>query len=135
MAHRWHDGLKVGIEMVDEDHRRLFEILNTLDGEVGDDPARIDAILDDLLTYAAQHFAREEAIQEEAGFEGLEENRRQHRELTLTLDVFLAKYRAGGLGEPAVAAAKIRDFLTIWIEEHIQKTDLRMRGRILPWAG
>jgi hypothetical protein len=31
MARRWHDGLKVGIDQIDEDHRHLFSILAALD--------------------------------------------------------------------------------------------------------
>lgn len=139
MARRWHDGLKVGIPQIDEDHRHLFSIMASLDeaihADAAVDPARIDLVLTQMAEYAGQHFAREEAIQLEVGFDGFEDNRRQHVELTLTLEAFIAKYRAGGLGEPVTAAEKILEFLTIWVEEHIIKTDLRMRGRILPWAG
>jgi hemerythrin len=139
MTRRWHDGLKVGIDQIDEDHRHLFSILAALDDLIHSggavEPERVDAVLTQMAEYAGQHFAREEAMQEEVGFDGFGDNRRQHVELTLTLEAFIAKYRAGGLGKPTVAAEKILEFLTIWIEEHIIKTDLQMRGRILPWAG
>ena len=139
MTRHWHDGLKVGIPQVDDDHRHLFGILSDLErlsaANGATDPARVEAALRDLAAYAREHFEREEAIQAEVGFEGLEENHRQHVELTLTLEAFIAKYRTGGLGDDATAATRIREFLVIWVEEHILKTDLRMRGRILPWAG
>lgn len=135
----WHDGMKVGIEQVDDDHRGLFAILRELDLAIRAGSAVGTDVLGDILgrmdSYAREHFAREEEIQREVGYEGYEENRRQHAELIRTLDAFIARFRTEPMDDPRVTAETIRSFLMVWISEHIIKVDRKMRGRILPWCG
>ncbi len=139
MAISWSEAMKVGIELVDEDHRMLFSIVAEFEAIVKQDDSAAGAqalgqTLAKLQDYVRDHFEREEQIQLEAKYDGYEENKRQHQELTRTLESFIARQRDGSLGE-AVAIARMRDFLAIWLTEHILRTDRRMRGRILPWAG
>lgn len=140
MSNTWQNAMKVGIEVVDEDHRQLFALIqefttvaDTQGGVV--DAARMAAILARLDAYVKEHFAREELLQLEAGYDGYEENKRQHDELTNTLAVFVDKFRSGGAGEAKLATEKMKAFLGVWLSQHILKTDIKMRGRILPWAG
>jgi len=131
--------MKIGIDQIDDDHRGLFAILRELDlairagSDVGTDV--LGDILGRMEVYAREHFAREEEIQREVGYEGYEENRRQHIELLRTLDAFIARFRTDPMGDPRVTAETIRSFLMVWISEHIIKVDRKMRGRILPWCG
>ena len=91
-------------------------------------------ILERLQAYVNDHFDREETAQREAGYDGYEENKRQHDELRHTLEKFLVKHRGGEWGDLKVATENMRSFLAIWLQEHIMKTDRKMRGRILPWV-
>jgi len=131
--------MKVGIEQIDDDHRGLFAILHELDIATHSGTAVGAELLGDILSrmdaYARSHFAREEEIQREVGYEGYEENRRQHAELLRTLDAFIQRFNAEQEGDPRVTAETIRSFLLVWISEHIIKIDRKMRGRILPWCG
>lgn len=136
---RWHNGMKVGIETVDEDHRTLFAILGELDSalDAGTTPewTELIDILDRLGAYARNHFQREEEIQREVGYEGLEENQRQHAELTRTLDAFATRLKTDPSADIHLASEAMRSFLTVWVTEHVLKVDHKMRGRILPWSG
>jgi hemerythrin len=133
--------MKVGIEAVDDDHRTLFAIIDEIDILLGRDGPIAPAALADILTrldsYVRIHFRREEEIQDEVGYEGLEENRRHHGELARTLEAFGGRIRHDlDLGADARAtAATMRSFLAVWITEHVVKVDRKMRGRILPWCG
>ncbi|CAA7615593.1 bacteriohemerythrin [Magnetospirillum sp. SS-4] len=136
----WHQAMKVGIEVVDEDHRQLFALIQEFNaaadshgGEV--DRPKMTDVLARLQSYVTEHFEREETAQLEAGYDGYEENKRQHDELTHTLAVFTEKFHSGGPGEIKADTAKLRTFLGVWLSQHILKTDVKMRGRILPWAG
>lgn len=137
----WHSGMKVGIEAVDEDHRVLFAIIDEIDALLGRDgpiaPAALADILARLGNYVRIHFQREEEIQSEVGYPGLEENRRHHGELARTLEAFDGRVRHDlDQGADARAtAATMRSFLAVWITEHVVKVDRKMRGRILPWSG
>jgi hemerythrin len=131
--------MKVGIEQIDDDHRGLFAILRELDLAIHAGTEVGAEVLGDILTrmerYASEHFAREEEIQREVGYEGYEENHRHHVELLRTLNAFILRFQADPSDDPRVTAETIRSFLMVWISEHIVKVDCKMRGRILPWCG
>jgi hemerythrin len=135
----WQEHMRVGIDVVDDDHQELFSLVQqfetackTTSGQV--DPAEIGRVLEQLQTYVHGHFEREETAQRETGYDGYEENKRQHDELRQTLEKFLVKHHNGEWGDLKVATENMRSFLVIWLQEHIMKTDRKMRGRILPWV-
>ncbi|MDO8607419.1 MAG: bacteriohemerythrin [Phaeospirillum sp.] len=140
MSDTWQKAMKVGIEVVDDDHRQLFALIQEFNAAAQAQGGAVDAgqmaaILTRLDAYVKGHFAREELLQVEAGYDGYEENKRQHDELTHTLAVFIEKFQSGGAGEAKAATEKMQAFLGVWLSQHILKTDMKMRGRILPWAG
>jgi hemerythrin len=135
----WQEHMRTGIDVVDDDHRELFALVGqfetaskTSSGQV--DGAEIGRILERLQAYVTEHFEREETAQLETGYEGYAENKRQHDELCRTLEKFLDKHQRGEWGDLKVATESMRSFLSIWLSEHIMKTDRKMRGRILPWV-
>lgn len=140
MSKNWHDSMRTGIETVDDDHQQLFALIQEFHANADANGGQVSVeklgeILDSLQGYARDHFEREEYLQQEARYDGYEDNKRQHDELRRTLTVFVTKFKDGSLGEPRTATMKMRDFLDVWLSGHIVKTDRRMRGRILPWAG
>lgn len=135
----WQEHMRVGIDVVDDDHQELFALVHEFEvasksasGQV--DPARIGDILTRLQDYVNGHFEREETAQLEANYPGYAENKRQHDELKATLAKFLSKHDKGEWADLKVATENMRSFLAIWLQEHIMKTDRKMRGRILPWV-
>lgn len=135
----WQEHMRVGIDVIDDDHRELFSLVHEFDvlsraGKSPIDPDAIGGVLERLQAYVTEHFEREETAQQEVGYEGYAENKRQHDELRTTLDKFLVRHRTGEWGDLQTAADGMRSFLSIWLKEHIMKTDRKMRGRILPWV-
>lgn len=135
----WQEHMRVGIDVVDDDHQELFAIVKEFDvatqatgGSV--DPVLIGDILGRLRVYVHEHFEREEEVQRECNYEGYAENKRQHDELRHTLEIFLDKHNRGEWADLKSATENMRGFLAIWLSEHIMKTDRKMRGRILPWV-
>lgn len=140
MATGWYGAMKIGIDIIDDDHKQLFALVGEFNeaadaqgGEVSS--AQMADILARLQDYVGDHFQREEQMQLEAKYDGYDENKRQHDELTRTLTAFIARHKSDGAGEAKTATREMRDFLSVWLSQHILKTDLKMRGRILPWAG
>lgn len=59
----WNDNLKTGIALVDEQHKRLIDLLNELTGHlVHDNPDEVARVFDELANYAEYHFETEESI-------------------------------------------------------------------------
>ncbi|MBI3444593.1 MAG: hemerythrin family protein [Magnetospirillum sp.] len=135
----WQEHMRVGIDVVDDDHQELFAIVREFDmatqaagGLV--DSVLIGDILGRLQVYVHEHFDREEEAQRESRYEGYAENKRQHDELRHTLEIFLDKHKRGEWADLKQATEHMRSFLSVWLSEHIMKTDRKMRGRILPWV-
>ncbi len=59
----WNENLETGIEIIDEQHKKLIELLNQLtDTLVKGDAVELTRVFDDLAAYAKYHFETEEAI-------------------------------------------------------------------------
>ena len=117
-----------GIDEIDKEHTRLFEIANECYDLVMDDAAidrfdKIVALLDELRTYAATHFANEEAYMERIQYERRFSERYQHLRFIqklseIDLDDIDENQQEYLLG--------ILDFLARWLYGHIKVMDCRI---------
>ncbi|MDD2699926.1 MAG: bacteriohemerythrin [Sideroxydans sp.] len=76
----WTDQLNVGIEVIDQQHRRIVEYINQLDGarSNGMSNEEIAWLLNDLVDYTISHFGFEESLQEEANYPFLASHKKVH---------------------------------------------------------
>jgi len=137
MPIQWREQMSVGITEVDADHQHLIGIINEFEGAARRGAGQVDegnmrAILGKLQRYTRDHFAREEKMQEAAGYDGLAENRSQHGALLARLHTLVVQYTEGKLGATTEATEVVTSFLNRWLVDHILKTDLKMRGRVSP---
>jgi hemerythrin-like metal-binding protein len=60
----WNVNFETGIPIIDDQHRRLFELINRLASSLsrGDDAADLDVVFGELATYAEYHFKTEEEV-------------------------------------------------------------------------
>lgn len=118
----WSDEYSVGIRVIDNDHRELFDLVNQLheglESHAGS--AIIGQTTDRLIRYVKEHFKREEGLMFEYGYPGLEEHRRKHNEFVWLVSairkiVLECPHRLDG--------HKLLNFLSKWLTSHIMKTD------------
>jgi hemerythrin-like metal-binding protein len=98
----------------------------------GEHEAGVRTVLGRLHSLAHDHFTREERLQKAAGYDGFEENRRDHQRITKQLSQIISRYEEGSLGQSPVAAQELLEFLHDWLINHIIKIDLKMRGHQFP---
>lgn len=117
---RWDDHYSVGVAQFDADHRRLLGIANRVVTCVarGDLPAAVGDVLDELIAYADEHFAREEDLMRVAAYPRLGEHHQQHKRLLNEVQLFKSQYIAGDIN-----AADVAKFLVDWIVLHIEQAD------------
>lgn len=80
----WQEGYECGQALIDNQHRRLFDLANALIVAASGQepaPAAYEAALDRLLTHIAGHFADEEALLAEHHYQHLPGHRRAHAKL------------------------------------------------------
>lgn len=117
----WSDMLSVGVKSIDQQHRKLIDILNQLGDVVNGTADAWDesVILSKLVEYTESHFAFEEALMRRVGYVGLEAHTLEHKQLFQQVAELMAR---NGAGEQAGAQALLV-FLRDWLSSHIMGTD------------
>jgi len=116
---------QVGIEQVDREHRKLFEIAGRVhdslatDGDAAIDAAR--AAVAELLDYTATHFANEEKLMAAAGYPELETHRTLHRNLIVQAREMEMRAEFGERHVPV----ELNRFIYNWLVDHIMDNDKR----------
>jgi hemerythrin-like metal-binding protein len=118
---KWESGYELGIKEIDEQHRKLVDILNEVIHLKASGAAarKFEQIIEDLVDYTDYHFKTEEQYMERCGYEGLVEHRRVHDGFSDRLRVL---YLNTTLGD-AERTDEVLDFLKRWLLHHIMKTD------------
>ena len=120
----WGHVLSVGVDEIDEDHRKLVNIFNILNHAVteGESPAYLAAVLEELVNCTAWHFSHEERLMLKYGYEDIEEHKEMHREL-----IESAKQMQQNLlqAEKSMSDEDI-EVLERWLTGHILTDDMRL---------
>ncbi|MBF0249366.1 MAG: hemerythrin family protein [Alphaproteobacteria bacterium] len=122
---KWSSDLSVGIDQIDEDHRRLVQCLDDLFTAcfAGQGPEVLNGILARLLQYTREHFSREEDIMRRVGYPEFETHRALHAELVSELDDFI---ESNALADNHGTSNKLLQFLQDWLTRHILVEDKKI---------
>lgn len=115
----------IGIKEIDDEHRRLFELLNQaveLPNSVGTSPTMAKILLMQLKEYAATHFIHEEAYMEQIGDMELERQKREHEHFVDKVN----SYRIEDLKEEdsEKIILELSAFMAKWLYRHILGSDI-----------
>ena len=132
---RYTDECRLGVEEIDKEHERLFNIINEaitiIYYDYGEDQfQKISKLLDELEQYADLHFTHEEEYMEKIRDPELPLQRYQHRVFKQRLYEFLVK----NIHEEEAQREAINDllnFLSLWLYRHILTSDT-MIGKLPP---
>jgi len=121
----WDDSLDVGVSQFNEDHRRLVAFINDLHGGIvsGIGISQMTYILDGLIDYTKNHFAREEEMMAKHDYPDIKAHRREHYELMKQVAEFSARLKEG----KASFTLELMSFLKDWLVKHIKGTDMKYR--------
>ena len=120
----WDNILSVGIEEIDEDHRRLVNLFNILNHSVteGDAPDYLEAVLEELISCTVWHFSHEERLMLKYGYEEIAEHKMEHQELIKSAKELQQKVLQAG----KLVANEDIEFLEHWLTEHILTADMKL---------
>lgn len=115
----WSDKLVFGIERVDAQHKQLFELAATFEGN--GEQIRMMKTLALLCGYVKEHFREEEQLLESCGYPQLAEHRRLHLQFKGMLFELLQNAKHMTLDE---VANQVQYLINGWFYNHIMVTDL-----------
>ncbi|HPF36346.1 MAG TPA: bacteriohemerythrin [Candidatus Krumholzibacteria bacterium] len=118
----WNESFEIGVEAMDEQHKRLVEIYNELHAAMmrGKAHKQMNEILKQLVNYTEMHFAAEEKFMASVEFEDLERHATEHEQLLDKIRVFQKKME---LDQERITKPVLK-FLEFWLRSHIQGKDL-----------
>lgn len=120
----WGKILSVGVDEIDEDHRKLIHIFNILNHAVvkGESPEYLVATLEELINCTVWHFSHEERLMLKYRYPEIEEHKAEHRELIESAKELQQKV----LQSDKPVAEEHIEFLERWLTEHILTADGRL---------
>ena len=123
----WCDLFKIGHPIIDEQHQKLFRIVNRFHKEMQKREKKIliPDTLNKLIKYTELHFDEEENIIQKKGYP--EEDLQDHREIheRLVKDIFELNERfSKGIYD---SLFEVEKFLTDWLVMHILQIDMKFK--------
>lgn len=126
MILNWTEDIAVGVDIIDEQHKKLFEYLNdfadAIDNNTG--AGEISKITRFLDNYVIEHFDTEEKMMKKVSCPDMEEHIGQHRIFMEFLTEVKRTYAIEGGSEEL--ATMLRSRLCNWLFSHILILDRRM---------
>lgn len=125
MVLEWKEQLEIGDPEIDSEHRYLVQLIVNLHEQYakGKVPESLAAVFQHLVKYVKTHFDNEERLMEAIGYPGLEEQRKQHRDLVAQAVELLEQYMEGS----DTVTGETISFLKNWALDHIARTDMKIR--------
>lgn len=125
MALHWTPDLAVGVNLIDEQHKRLFLEVDKLVNAVNKkDFALVTKTLDFLAGYAVEHFSAEEKLMGECNYPGMQKHIGQHRAFVKEFVELKTSYERDGATVAVVL--KLNNWLFSWLWNHIRGSDVEM---------
>ena len=111
----WQDDLNIGIEVIDNQHKRIVEMLNHLHvAQQGLQRLAVAEVIDELVDYTMSHFAFEEELMEEAGYPFCAAHKRVHEIFGKRVSDYRLRFQAG---------EDVTTMLSRWLFNHIRGDD------------
>jgi hemerythrin-like metal-binding protein len=122
----WADDLTIDDGPIDEDHRRLVELVNALHGaaQQGISRSAVGERMAELVFYTQDHLIREEELMAAIGFPYLAEHKQGHILFLSHLHGYQTDFHNGGAAKPLALAELLKN----WLANHIREADGELRA-------
>jgi len=117
----WSSKYSVGVEVLDNQHKALIDILNEFHAASIRGKAQQVAgpLIRRMVSQAAEHFATEERLLESSSYPGLAGHRKAHQELTAKVAEFVLRHEKGD----TTMYMQLLYFMRDWLAKHMQTLD------------
>lgn len=121
----WEDSFSVGVEIFDNEHKKLIEIINRLHLALlmKETDAVMGKTLKDLIDYTITHFAHEEDNMSKTTYPDFFKHKKEHDELIKKVQEYKAQIDSG----KTTISLSIMNFLKDWLMSHILGTDMKYK--------
>ncbi len=120
----WGPALSVGVKEIDEQHKKLVDMVNQLNDAMTQGQGRqaLGKVLNDLISYTQFHFRAEEKLMETNGYANTVAHKAEHHKLVQDVGAFKSKFDSGS----ASISIELMTFLRNWLSNHILNSDKKV---------
>ncbi len=117
----WNDSYRIGISRIDEQHKKLIEMMDKLAGAMHEKKTSevLEEIIDGLIDYAKYHFSTEEELFRKYDYPDYETHKKIH-------DGFVEKvkkFKEDLINGKLLLSVEVMMFMRDWLVNHILGTD------------
>jgi hemerythrin len=118
----WNEKLSVGVAALDDDHKKLIEIINQLhDGiEAGHKKETLGAVLDHLEDFTSSHLPREEELLVQTLYKDAVMHKWEHANFVKQIQGVRARFTKA---PSAMLDLQLMSLLQNWMLTHLQGSD------------
>lgn len=116
----WSPDLLLGNTQIDDQHRRIFQILANLVGAIAEErgPEEIGGVLSIAAVFVTAHFRMEEDLMAQFGYPDLVGHRNAHERVRVQVELLVDRYHGGSLDPHELVS-----FMEGWLQDHVRCED------------
>jgi len=117
----WTDNMSVGNNEIDEQHKKLIDIINKLHDQmkIGKGKEILGVIINGLMSYTVFHFSFEEKLFDQYKYTDTLKHKKEHDDLVDQVETFKNKV----IKDNTYPTLEIMTFLRDWLTNHILVSD------------
>jgi len=127
----WKDEYRIGVDVIDKQHQKLFEktmeLENSINAGVDEMKQVIIETIVFLKDYALSHFSDEENYATSIDYAGFEGHQAQHKSFIQTLLKHEREMKESDFSEDSVR--KFQQTLKVWLLFHVTNSDRKIVGK------
>jgi hemerythrin len=122
----WKDELIVGLKEIDDEHKELFSLFQSLSADISADKDMpiIESAVVYLDDYTKGHFEREERYMKDLKYPAQEDHKKEHKKFAKDFSKLKTHMRKNG--NASLWSLHLEGFVRDWFVSHIQKTDKKL---------
>ncbi len=124
---KWQESFNTNIKSIDDQHKKLVDILNKMDQSKYDEKGIILETFYELFEYVKYHFSFEEELMRSRNYSDYENHKIMHDKINSTLQKHYESFQS----EDSIDAHTIISFLMDWLLTHIMQKDKLYAREIL----
>ena len=133
MSWTWDEAWSVGVPELDDDHRKIYGVLDALSAKYLSNPNDVSILdsLAELTDIIEEHFSHEEQLMYRMGLSNADQHFKNHFEALRVLSVMLFNYEKNN---HAITKDTL-DLMGVWMQEHIKYFDTQLAHAIASSGG